>query len=166
MKVVVSPRLLGLGVNPCMLTTSSRSSSGVRRTEEGYQPVGMKPSARPCPLTLTSNTATLLLSAFATKRQPPSRDSARLSGVEPGRSAGVNEDERVSSARPVSASSTVTELRPPLATKSRRPSGASTSSLGCSPTGQRARTRPSSASSTATSDKPHRLAYRRWREAS
>src|SRR2546427_10691887 len=67
---------------PFPLATNRRLPSGLTRTEVGYQPTGMKPSERLLPAMLTSNTATLLLSAFATKRVFSSGDSARLFGVE------------------------------------------------------------------------------------
>jgi hypothetical protein len=72
--------------------------SGVTRTEVGYQPTGIKPSAREWPMLLTSNTATLLLQALATNSFRPSGDSARLLGVEPGRAAGESEASSVSAA--------------------------------------------------------------------
>src|SRR5207249_1074254 len=78
------PYRLALGMIPFPLATNRRLPSGVTRTEVGYQPTGMNPSERLLPATLTSNTAMLLLSAFATKRVFSSGDSARLFGVEPG----------------------------------------------------------------------------------
>ena len=62
--------------------------SGVTRTDVGYQPAGIKPSERLFPGMLTSKTATMLLSALATKSIFSSGDSARLLGVEPGGECG------------------------------------------------------------------------------
>src|ERR1017187_5304224 len=78
------PSGLALGVIPLPLATSRCLPSGVTRTDVGYQPTGMKPSERLLPGFSTSNTATVLLSAFATKSVFSSGDSARLFGVDPG----------------------------------------------------------------------------------
>ena len=50
----------------------------------GYQPVGRNPATRPCPGVRTSATATVLLSALATRRVEPSGERPRELGVEPG----------------------------------------------------------------------------------
>ena len=151
------PCRLDFGSRPFPLATSKRLPSGVTRTEVGYQPTGMKPSERLAPGCETSKTATLLLQALATKSRRPSGESARLFGVEPGGECGCSAALRVSSGRPVAASSTVTVLRLALATNSRAPSGASTSSFGCSWVGQTAVTARDSRSITATCDLAHRL---------
>src|ERR1035441_374097 len=78
------PRGLALGVRPLPLATSRCLPSGVTRTDVGYQPTGMNPSERLLPGFSTSKTATVLLSAFATKSVFSSGDSARLFGVDPG----------------------------------------------------------------------------------
>ena len=59
----------------------------------------------------------MLLSALATNRAFSSGDSARLLGVEPGGEFGYSAAMSVSTALPVSVSSTVTVLRLALATK-------------------------------------------------
>src|SRR5882672_4889792 len=82
------PSGLAFGMTPLPLATSKCLPSVVTRTEVGYQPTGMKPSERLWPGALTSNTATMLLSALATKRVRSSGESARLLGVEPGRACG------------------------------------------------------------------------------
>ncbi len=160
----MAPPGFAFGSSPRALMINSCRPFGVIRTDDGIQPVGTNPSARPARGVLTSKTATLLLLALATNSVLPSGDSARLSGVEPGGSSGAKDDRRVSTPRPVSVSMTVTVLRPPLETKRWRPSGESSISFGCSPASQRALRRPSVAFSTATADVPHRLAYTRpWR---
>src|SRR6266498_3998811 len=78
------PLRLALGMMPLPLATSRCLPSGVTRTDVGYHPTGMKPSERLLPGALTSNTATLLLSALATNSVFSSGDKARLFGVEPG----------------------------------------------------------------------------------
>src|SRR5215469_15219569 len=78
------PSGLALGVIPFPLATNKCLPSGVTRTEVGYQPTGIKPRERLLPGVLTSNTATILLSAFAMKSVRSSGERARLLGVEPG----------------------------------------------------------------------------------
>src|SRR5262249_10147038 len=101
---------------PFPLVTSRRLPSGVTRTDVGYQPTGIKPSERLLPGALTSNTAILLLSAFATKSVFSSGDNARLFGVEPGGSPGWSDALNVSIALPVAVSNRVTLFRAALAT--------------------------------------------------
>src|SRR5258708_40032435 len=79
---------LALGTRPFPLATSSCFPSGVTRTDVGYQPVGMNPNERLRPGVLTSNTARVLLSAFAMNRVRSSGVSARLLGVDPGGASG------------------------------------------------------------------------------
>src|SRR5205823_9203887 len=98
------PLRFALEMIPLPLATRRRLPSGVSRTEVGYQPTGMKPSERLWPGALTSNTATLLLSAFATNNVFSSGDKARLFGVEPGGRAGWSEALSVSSALPLPVS--------------------------------------------------------------
>src|SRR6266545_4099187 len=101
---------------PFPLATKRRLPSGVTRTDVGYQPTGMNPSDRLLPGTLTSNMATLLLSALATKRVFSSGDSARLFGVEPGGRLGWSDAVNVSNGLPVPESISVTLFRAALAT--------------------------------------------------
>src|ERR1019366_5515248 len=90
--------------------------SGVTRTEVGYQPTGINPSAWLLPTALTSKTATLLLQALATKSLVSSGDNARLFGVEPGSEVGANDASSVSTVLPEAVSKTVTVFRLALAT--------------------------------------------------
>src|SRR6266850_5603499 len=69
------PSGFALEMVPLPLATSRCLPSGVTRTEVGYQPTGIKPSERLLPGALTSKTAIMLLSAFATKRVRSSGDS-------------------------------------------------------------------------------------------
>src|SRR5262245_53019418 len=101
---------------PLPLVTSSRRPSGVTRTDVGYQPTGMNPSERLAPGELTSKTATLLLSAFATNNVRSSGESARLFGVEPGGRPGRSDAVSVSRTLPLSVSITDTLFRAALAT--------------------------------------------------
>src|SRR5947208_1473717 len=64
----LGPWGLARDVMPLPLAIYSRLSIGLKRTEVGYQPVGMKPSGLASPARATLNTATLLASALATKR--------------------------------------------------------------------------------------------------
>src|SRR5262245_48788225 len=82
------PKGLAFEVNPFPFATNIFLPSGITRTEVGYQPTGINPSERDLPGVLTSNTATILLSAFATKRVFSLGDNARLFGVEPGGALG------------------------------------------------------------------------------
>src|SRR4029078_12141933 len=79
---------LGKGVKPLPLVTSNFLPSGLTRTEVGYHPVGMKPRDRLLPGLLTSNTATVLLSALAINSVCSSGDNVRLLGVDPGGASG------------------------------------------------------------------------------
>src|SRR3954451_3591409 len=60
-----------------------RLTWGLKRTEVGYQPTGMKPSGRARPRPPTPKTARLLASALATNSSSPSGDRLRLLGVFP-----------------------------------------------------------------------------------
>src|SRR5439155_24643075 len=82
------PLRLALEITPLPLATNNRLPSGVTRTEVGYQPTGIKPSERLRPGVLTSKTATILLSALATKRVFSSGVRATLFGVDPGGALG------------------------------------------------------------------------------
>src|ERR1039457_4792454 len=82
------PSGLAFEVSPLPLATSRCLPSGVTRTDVGYQPTGMNPSERLLLGFSTSKTATVLLSAFATKSVFSSGDSARLFGVDPGGACG------------------------------------------------------------------------------
>src|SRR5579859_5891496 len=106
----------GLDVSPFPLATSRCLPSGVTRTEVGYQPTGMNPSERALRTMETSKTAMLLLQALATNRSVSSGESARLLGVEPGRSEGESDAQRVCLVLPSTVSMTLTELRLALAT--------------------------------------------------
>src|SRR5215469_15539521 len=86
---------------PLPLATRRCFPSGVTRTEVGYHPTGMKPSERLLPGLLASNTATKLLSAFATKRVFSSGDNATLFGVEPEGASGNSAAQIVSRGLPV-----------------------------------------------------------------
>src|SRR5260221_8241456 len=77
-------------VKPFPFATSRRLPSGVTRTEVGYHPTGINPRDRLAPMAEMSNTATLLLHAFATNKVFSSGDNARLFGVEPGRMSPEN----------------------------------------------------------------------------
>src|SRR2546429_6820309 len=96
------PSGLALEIIPFPFAISRCLPSGVTRTEVGYQPAGMKPSERLLPGVLTSNTASVLLSALATKSICSSGERARLFGVEPGGDCGERAAQIRSRARPQS----------------------------------------------------------------
>ena len=150
------PRGFAAELKPLPLATTRVLPSLVTRTLVGNQPTGMNPSDLALPAVSTSNTATLLLLALATKSSSPSGESARLLGIEPGGAFGNNDAVSLSVTRPVAVSITLTELRFASATNS-RPSGASSISFGCAPTGHRATSAPVVASSTSTADWAQRL---------
>src|SRR6476469_6665525 len=77
------PYRFGLLMSPLPLATYSRPSTGLCRTEVGYQPVGMNPRGTAFPLSATLNTLRLLASALATSRIWASGISVRLLGVLP-----------------------------------------------------------------------------------
>src|ERR1051325_5044977 len=110
------PLRLLFEINPLPFATNSFFPSGVTRTLVGYQPTGMNPSDVLLPGLLTSNTATALMFAFATKRCFSSGESAREFGVLPVGESGSNAATSVSTVLPVSVSSTETELRLAFAT--------------------------------------------------
>src|SRR5262245_44627243 len=99
---------LAFGALPLPLAISSFLPSGVMRTEVGYQPVGINPSARLRPGMATSKTATVLLLALATNKVFSSGERARLFGVEPGGQSGKSAGQTVSTGRPVSVLMMVT----------------------------------------------------------
>src|SRR5262249_38755760 len=79
----LGPRGLARGVDPRPFTTYSFSVFGLKRTDVGYMPVGMKPSGLALPGALTLKTATLFASALATNSIWPFGVRARLFGVLP-----------------------------------------------------------------------------------
>src|SRR5437764_4834425 len=111
------PSGLAFGMIPFPFAISRCLPSGVTRTDVGYQPAGMKPSDRLLPGVLTSNTARMLLSAFATNNVFSSGESARLFGVEPRGRLGYSAAQIVSKVFPEAVAITVTVFRLALATK-------------------------------------------------
>jgi hypothetical protein len=79
---------LGLDVIPFPLSTNNCEPSRLIMAAVGYQPVGMKPSTWLRPLSETSMTATVLLSALATGSRFSSGDKLTEFGVDPGGAAG------------------------------------------------------------------------------
>src|SRR2546423_6217795 len=75
------PGVFGPVESPLLLATNSIFP--LETTEEGYQPVGTKPTTRETFASAISTTATLLLSALAMKSAFPSGETATPSGVEP-----------------------------------------------------------------------------------
>src|SRR3954469_15380798 len=102
------PRGFAADVTPLPLATSRVFPSAVTRTQVGNQPTGMKPSEVARPTWETSNTATLLLFAFATKSVLPSGANPTLLGVEPGGEFGNSEDVSLSLSLPLVVSITLT----------------------------------------------------------
>ena len=139
-------------IKPFPLATSNRRPSAVTRTDVGYHPTGMKPNDRLFPGVATSKTATVLISAFATKSRDSSGDRARLLGVLPGGECGFNSAIKVSTVRPLAVSSTDTLLRFALATNKCRPERSRIISLGCSSVAHRPRIRLVFTSITRTAD--------------
>src|SRR5262249_62334208 len=70
--------------SPLAERTKTRRPSPLKAAAVGYQPVGRNPATRLPPAASTRATATVLLSALATRRVAPSGESATLLGVEPG----------------------------------------------------------------------------------
>src|SRR5215212_10111903 len=129
---IAGPLRLLLEINPLPFATNNFLPSGVTRTLVGYQPTGMNPSDVLLPGLLTSNTATVLMFAFATKRCFSSGERAREFGVLPGGEFGSNSATSVSTELPVSVFSTDTELRFALATNRYLPDLLNSISFGCS----------------------------------
>src|SRR5262249_49699488 len=142
---------------PLPLATYSRLSAGLKRTDVGYQPTGMKPSGWALPRSATLKTATLLLSALATNSIWPAGVRHRLLGGLPTAAAGYSAQAIVSRPLPVSASRTLTRVELAQATNSVLPSGARVISVGCFSVGQAATGFFWSRSMTATAAWFHRL---------
>src|SRR5262245_16407060 len=100
----------------------------------GYHPVGMNPATSLLPGVATSTTATVLLSAFATRRTCSSGDRLTWFGVEPGGAPGNSETEICSTALRDFTSTAHTAFVLAQATKRRLPSRESARLFGCSPT--------------------------------
>src|SRR4051812_11655564 len=81
--VGIGPLRLGFETSPLPLAKYTFLSSGLKRTDVGYQPVGMKPSDLALARSETLNTDRLLASALATNNIWPSGVRARLFGVLP-----------------------------------------------------------------------------------
>jgi hypothetical protein len=125
---------LATGVRPLPESTRTFPPSRSKATPVGYQPVGMKPRKRLSPERVTSTTATVLLSAFATSSVWPSGESASAFGVEPGGARGESATAIFSAATRVATSTTQTAFVLAHATKRRRPSFENCIAFGCSPT--------------------------------
>src|SRR5512139_1402778 len=104
----VGPRGLAAPERPLPLRRRMRSPAPVKATPVGYQPVGTKPRKRLSPGRVTSTTANVLLSAFATSRVAPSGERARAFGVEPGGAWGERATPIRSTALPLARSTTQT----------------------------------------------------------
>src|SRR5262249_40247956 len=74
---------LARGEQPRPSAMYSRLSIGLKRTDVGYMPAGMKPSGWALPGSPTLKTATLFALALATNRSWPSGVRHRLLGVLP-----------------------------------------------------------------------------------
>src|SRR5262249_39369343 len=122
-------------VRPLPLSTNRRELSRLISAAVGYQPVGMKPWTSLWLASLTSTTATVLLSAFATTRRFSSGDRLTAFGVDPGGASGKIDTFTCSTALRFATSTTHTALVLAHATNSRRPSRVSAIAFGCSPTG-------------------------------
>src|ERR1700744_2391420 len=125
------PLGLAMAMLPLPLAMSSRLPSSVTRTQVGYQPLGIKPRLRPWPGLETSNTAMALIFALATYKVFSSGESVRLFGVAPFGESGNSVAQRVSLARPVAVSNTVTVLSLALATYKNLPFLVNAISQGC-----------------------------------
>src|SRR5262245_43503914 len=152
---------LARGTRPLPLAIRIRSPFGTNRTQVGYQPAGMIPSDAPLPGRLTSKTATLLLSALATRSARPSGERARLLGVLPFGAFGWSALESDSRPRPVFVSRQTTRLLFAHATNSIAPSRVSAISVGWDSVVQVAATASEARSITATDARPQRLTKRR-----
>ena len=123
-------------------------------TAVGYQPVGTKPWKRLSPGRVTSTTASVLLSAFATSSVRPSGDRASALGVDPGGALGESAMPIRSVTRREARSTAQTAFVFAQATNSVRPSFDSTIAFGCSPTGTSAITASVRGSSARTRAPP------------
>src|SRR6185436_4646084 len=104
------PRGFGSLVSPLPFKTKNREPSGENETAVGYHPTGIQPRTLLAPGLVTSTTATVLLSAFATSIDVPSGESARLFGVVPTGAFGYSATEICSFAARVARSTTQTAL--------------------------------------------------------
>src|SRR2546421_12659312 len=95
-----------------------RFCSSLKRTEVGYQPVGMKPIGCGFFGSLTLKTARLLASALATNSSLPSPDRHRLLGVLPDGDFGCRAQWSVCTASPSAASRMLTRVELAQATNS------------------------------------------------
>ena len=110
-----------------------RLPSEVNRVPVGYQPTGRKPFTRDS-RDATLTTATVLLSAFATRSVPPSGESPRALGVLPAGAFGSRAIEIRSVTFREARSTRQTAFVLAQATKTEAPSRESTMAAGCSPT--------------------------------
>jgi hypothetical protein len=149
------PRGLAAGARPLPLRTTTFRPVASKVTPVGYQPVGMKPSGRLSPGRRTSTAATALLSAFATRRVPPSAERARAFGVLPGGASGRRATPTCSTAFRAVRSTTHTAFVLAQATNRRRPSGERAIAFGCSPTTISPSGRRVRGSKRATREAPH-----------
>src|SRR2546425_3886978 len=127
----LGPWRLARGMAPRPLATYRRWSAGLKRTEVGYMPVGIKPRGFALPGSLTLKSATLLASALATNRSWPSGVRLKLLGVLPAGALGNNEQEIVSRFLPSATLITLTLVELAQATNSVLPSGDNAISVGC-----------------------------------
>src|SRR5215203_3346250 len=128
-----APRGLAAEVSPLPLRMKIRLPSRLHWAAVGYQPVGMRPRTTLAPGRETSTTATVLLSALATRSVWPSGDRPRPLGVLPGGVAGLRASEICSLAARAARSTTQTALVLAQATNSRPPSFDRAMAFGCSP---------------------------------
>ena len=150
----VGPRGFAAAERPLPLRTRMLFPEGSKATPVGYQPVGMKPRKRLSPGRVTSTTATVLLSALATRRVAPSLERARAFGVEPGGAFGESATPICSTALRVARSTTHTAFVLAQATKRRFWSFENAIAFGCSPTAISASGRSVRGSRTATREAP------------
>ncbi len=127
------PRGLDWDVRPLPAMTRMRLPSEVKRVPVGYQPTGRKPFTRDS-RDATLTTATVLLSAFATRSVPPSGESPRALGVLPAGAFGSRAIEIRSVTFREARSTAQTAFVLAQATKTEAPSRESTMAAGCSPT--------------------------------
>src|SRR4030095_1318837 len=92
------PRGFACEARPLPERTKIRESSRSNAAPVGYQPVGTNPSTRLWPRFETATAATVLLSALATRRRPPSAEIATAFGVDPGGALGDSDTDTVYSA--------------------------------------------------------------------
>jgi hypothetical protein len=141
------------------LPLSTRIALSQKRTAVGYQPVGTKPWNRLSPARVTSTTATVLLSAFATSSVAPSGESASALGVAPGGAFGESAMAMRSATRRVARSIAHTAFVLAHATNSVRASLEKAIAFGCSPTVTSAVTASVRGSSASTRAPPQTDTY-------